>query len=166
MIISRHFNFSSALDNLNFVNEMSPGARKPVFGLCNQLRLKPAIPAAIIRITLPVCFIPYTPLLYSKTGVRRGIYYFLIFALKHILWVLVRTASITHNIFLSKNSKKKKSTENCHFYSREKSLHILRYEKLYSGWIITDIETRGISAVTYDDHCSCCLLWLFRLKVE
>ena len=42
-----------------------------------------------------VCFIPpYTTLLYSKTGVYRGIHYFLIFALKHILWVLVRTASM------------------------------------------------------------------------
>ena len=32
---------------------------------------------------------PYTPLLYSKTGVYRGIHFFLIFALKHRLWVLV-----------------------------------------------------------------------------
>ena len=37
---------------------------------------------------------PYTPLLYSKTGVYRGIFLFLIFALKHRLWVLVRTASL------------------------------------------------------------------------
>ena len=36
---------------------------------------------------------PHTPLLYSKTGVCRGIPIFLIFALKHRLWVLVRTAS-------------------------------------------------------------------------
>ena len=44
---------------------------------------------------MSVCFIPpYSPLLYSKTGVNRGIHYFLIFALKHILWVLVRTASM------------------------------------------------------------------------
>ena len=44
---------------------------------------------------MSVCFIPpYTPLLYSKTGVYRGMNYFLIFALKHILWVLVRTASM------------------------------------------------------------------------
>ena len=44
---------------------------------------------------MSVCFIPpYTPRLYSKTGVYRGIHYFLIFALKHILWVLVRTASM------------------------------------------------------------------------
>ena len=44
---------------------------------------------------MSVCFIPpYTPLLYSKTGVHRGIEYFLIFALKHRLWVRVRTASL------------------------------------------------------------------------
>ena len=44
---------------------------------------------------MSVCFIPpYTPLLYNKTGVYRDIHYFLIFALKHILWVLVRTASM------------------------------------------------------------------------
>ena len=36
---------------------------------------------------------PYTPLFYSKTGVYRGIH-FLVFALKHRLWVLVRTASL------------------------------------------------------------------------
>ena len=35
---------------------------------------------------------PYTPLLYSKVVVFRGINYFLSFALKHRLWVLVRTA--------------------------------------------------------------------------
>ena len=41
---------------------------------------------------ISVCFIPpYTLLLYNKRGVYRGILYFLIFALKHILWVLVRT---------------------------------------------------------------------------
>ena len=36
---------------------------------------------------------PQTPLLYSKTGVCRGIPIFLIFAPKHRLWVLIRTAS-------------------------------------------------------------------------
>ena len=38
-------------------------------------------------------YTPYTPFLYSKTGVCRGIPFFLIFAPKHGLWVLVRTAS-------------------------------------------------------------------------
>ena len=39
---------------------------------------------------------PYTPLIhvYSKIGVYRGIHNFLNFALKHRLWVLVRTASL------------------------------------------------------------------------
>ena len=47
-----------------------------------------------IRITCPCdSYPPYTPLLYSKIGVYRGIHNFLIFALKHRLWVLVRTAS-------------------------------------------------------------------------
>ena len=33
---------------------------------------------------MSVCFIPpYTPLLYSKTGVYRGIHYFLIFEQKY-----------------------------------------------------------------------------------
>ena len=34
------------------------------------------------------CIPPYTPLLYCKTGVCRGIPIFLIFAPKHRLWVL------------------------------------------------------------------------------
>ena len=37
-------------------------------------------------------YTPYTPLFYSKTGVYH---FFLIFALKHRLWVLVRTASVS-----------------------------------------------------------------------
>ena len=64
---------------------------------------------------MSVCFIPpYTPSLYSKTGVYRSIHYFLIFALKHILWVLVRTASLRRFLrvptiyVLSKNMKKVK----------------------------------------------------------
>ena len=40
-----------------------------------------------------VMYTTLTPLLYSKTGVCRGIPIFLIFAPKHRLWVLVRTAS-------------------------------------------------------------------------
>ena len=52
------------------------------------------------------CRPPYIPLLFSKTGVYRGIHYVLIFALKHRLWVLVTTAVLarTHNV-LSKNKK-------------------------------------------------------------
>ena len=42
---------------------------------------------------VPAMYTPLNPILYSKTGVSRGIPIFLIFALKHRLWVLVRTAS-------------------------------------------------------------------------
>ena len=53
---------------------------------------------------------PYTPLVYSKTGVYRGIHYFLIFALKHRLCVLIRTASeavltCIHNLCFEQNKK-------------------------------------------------------------
>ena len=57
---------------------------------------------------MSVCFIPpYTPLLYIKTGVYRGVHYFLIFALKHILWVLVEAVlTCTHKVYvLSKKMK-------------------------------------------------------------
>ena len=43
-----------------------------------------------IMITCPCNVYPLTPHFY----VYRGIHTFLIFALKHILWVLVRTASV------------------------------------------------------------------------
>ena len=41
------------------------------------------------------CIPPHIPLLYSKTGVYKGIPIFVIFYPKHRLWVLVRTASLT-----------------------------------------------------------------------
>ena len=50
---------------------------------------------------------------------KTGVHYFLTFALKHRLWVLVRIASLSKNkkiiIFFSKKF---------HFYCREKSLYI------------------------------------------
>ena len=39
------------------------------------------------------CIPPYTPLLYRKTGICRGVPYFLIFFPKHRLWVFVITVS-------------------------------------------------------------------------
>ena len=45
-----------------------------------------------------------TPLLYSKTRVHRGVHIFLIFALKHRLWVLVRTASLTEAVLTYTNN--------------------------------------------------------------
>ena len=73
-----------------------------------------------------------TPLLYSKTGVYRGIRYFLIFVLKHILWVLSEAVlTCTHKLCFRANfiiyyymKIVKKSTEIFHFYSHEKSLYI------------------------------------------
>ena len=56
-------------------------------------------------------YTPLTPPLYRKTGVYRGIPIFLIFAPKHRLWVLVRTASarrfqhVPTIYVLSKNKK-------------------------------------------------------------
>ena len=74
------------------------------------------------------CTLPYTPLLYSKTGVYRGKHYFLSFALKHRLWVLVRTASVrrTHNLCFEQKyeTSEKISTENFPFYCHEKSLYV------------------------------------------
>ena len=64
---------------------------------------------------------PCSPLLYSKTGVYRGIHYFLIFAPKHSLTEAALTC--THNLCFGQKSenikKKKKMTENCHFYIRK-----------------------------------------------
>ena len=51
----------------------------------------------LIRNTCPCDSYPLTPHFYNynKIGVYRGIHNFLIFALKHRLWVLVRTASLS-----------------------------------------------------------------------
>ena len=46
------------------------------------------------RIMSVKCRPTYTLLLNSKIGVYRGIHYFVIVALKHRLWVVVKTASI------------------------------------------------------------------------
>ena len=48
------------------------------------------------------CILPHTPLLYSTTGVCRGYTYFLIFAPKHRLLVLIHVPTI---YVLSKTKK-------------------------------------------------------------
>ena len=76
---------------------------------------------------------PQTPLLYSKTGVCRGISIFLIFAPKHRLWVLVRTAShrggsnvYPQSMFLAKIRKIfKKNAMKFSIFTGEKNLCIL-----------------------------------------
>ena len=46
------------------------------------------------------------PLLYNKTGVYRGIHYFLIFALKHRLWVLTEAVlTCTHDLCFEQKNK-------------------------------------------------------------
>ena len=55
-----------------------------------------------IRIKCPCVLYMY--LLYSKTGVYMGTHYFLIFALKQILWILVRTASINETVLTCTNN--------------------------------------------------------------
>ena len=84
---------------------------------------------------------PLTPHFYIVKLGLTGVYmFFLIFAIKHILWVLVRTASMRRfkrvpTIYvLSKNMKIVKifQPKIRHFYSSEKSLYIawacFRYE--------------------------------------
>ena len=53
-------------------------------------------------LTCPCNIHPLTPHVKSKTGVNKGIHYFLIFALKHRLWVLVSTT-----IYVLSNHMKK-----------------------------------------------------------
>ena len=100
------------------------------FSIIANLKV-PTITAAkrFIRITDPCDIYPLRPHFYIVKLGFTGVYIILIFALKHILCVLVRTC--THNICFAQkymkimyNMKKKKTTENCHFYSREKSLYI------------------------------------------
>ena len=64
-----------------------------------KIRYTPVYKSGVHQENISVQYIPpYTPLIYSKTGIRRGIPFFLIFSPKHRLWVLVRTASCTHNL--------------------------------------------------------------------
>ena len=47
-----------------------------------------------IRVIMQTCSYIVDPLT-PHSGVYRGIYYFYIFALKHISWLLVKTASVS-----------------------------------------------------------------------
>ena len=106
---------------------------------------------------MSVCFIlPYTPLLYSKTKFYRGIYYFLIFALKHILWVPVRTAS-THILFklpedvwhVNRNCQQVKGTP----VSKALTCMIIYLYKQI-GYFIKETDTSGyiIARTMYTSH--------------
>ena len=89
----------------------------------------------------------YTPLLFSKTGVYRGIHYFLIFALKYILWVLVRAVlrlneavlTCTHNICFQQKyekSKKKKNQLKIVIFTAVKNRCIL-HGRVFVMWLET-----------------------------
>ena len=69
--------------------------------------------------------IPYTQLLYSKTGVYRGVHDFLIFALKIDCGYSLGGSNVNpRSMFLAKIRKKSPFTsDNNHFYSHE----ILKY---------------------------------------
>ena len=68
----------------------------PTHGCCTcNFCYAPGKHVRVIHTPLHPTFIYYL----SKIGVYRGIYNFLIFALKHRLWVLVRTASIKKSHF-------------------------------------------------------------------
>ena len=67
--------------------------RKPAFCICGNKNADQRL------------WFRYTPLLYGKTWGYRGIPNFLVFALKHILWVLVRTARVPTIYVLGKNMK-------------------------------------------------------------
>ena len=113
---------------------------------------------------------PSVPLLYSKTGVYRGIHLFLIFALKHRLWVLVRTASLieavltcTHNYVLSKNKTffhlkiiiftalKSRSISHGHVFVIIVLTRLCNLDSLRSHFYIVEIELTG----KYVHYVSC-----------
>ena len=73
-----------------------------------------------------VTYFPYTPLLWSKTGVCKGIPVFLIFSPKHRLWVLVRNASVPKIYVLSNNKKNNKTfiLKIFNIYNLKKNLYI------------------------------------------
>ena len=86
--------------------------RKVVFRISDQV-------IRIIMLTRPCIVDPLTPHFYIvklgfTDGIHKSIHNFLNFALKHRLWVLIRTACVLMIYVLSKNFK------NYHFYNRVK----------------------------------------------
>ena len=86
---------------------------------------------------------PNTPLFYSKIGIYMGIYYFLTFALKHRLWIFVRTASLGRfqlvpTIYVL--SKNKKNITICHL--KINIFTAVTYRNiLYGRVIVMHVET-------------------------
>ena len=76
--------------------------------LCNQKDTMPLFYSSCKRVRVMKTPLPSNALLKRKTGVYRGTIMFLISALKHRLWVPVRTASVPTLYVLSKNKKLRK----------------------------------------------------------
>ena len=84
--------------------------------------------------TCPCYVDPITPHFYIVKLGFTGVFVFRIFALKHILWVLVEppqsltevVLTCTHHLWFEQKyeNSQNSSNENCHFYSREKSLYV------------------------------------------
>ena len=69
----------------------------------------PSTDTALLESIMKTCLC--SPLLlYGKTGVYRGIHFFLIFALKHRLWVLIEAVlTCTHNLCFEQRYEKSKT---------------------------------------------------------
>ena len=64
----------------------------------SQVRDRNLLTRIDINLTCPCGLYPLAPHFYIKNWVYKGIHFFLIFALKHRSWVLVRTASLTEAV--------------------------------------------------------------------
>ena len=78
--------------------------------------------------TCPCNVYPLTPHFYIVKLGFTVVFIFLSFALKQRVWVLVSEAVLrcTHDLCFEQKyeNSQKLSNENCHFYSREKSLYV------------------------------------------
>ena len=95
---------------------------------------------------MSVLFIPHcTPPLYSKIGVFRGIHYFLIFALKHRILVLVRT------VYLQSMSRAKIRTMSKCFHLKNIILQPLKIDAYYIG-MFAQVQHHEFCLVHYNQH--------------
>ena len=123
---------------------------------------------------MPIYFLPpQTPLLYSKTGVYRGIHYFSYFCSKHRLWVLVRTASVltsTHNLCFEQKYEKYLCflSEFFQFLEVKFSIYLNRRVFVMRKWLanrcVAILETNAIypSACFASAFRRCCRAFAFR----
>ena len=135
---------------------------------CSKHRLWVLLRVAslLIRITCPCVLYPLTTHFYIVKLGFTGVYIICLFvAPKHILWVLNEAVlTCTHNICLEQKYENSQtiSTENCHFYSRKKSLYIawtcfrnvlytpaLLHKSRVRGGRITITQTRPCNILQY-----------------